>query len=333
MYLKSFLLTNFYISSAFGFASLPIHSQQPLPLSDQSNAGGWILNKEVSDEFNASAVNEDRWFIVGKFKDGQPQYVHPDDPKKWVWKGRAPSQFSGRNYRLENGILKLEARWEPDFPFSDEVRKPVFGEPLKHENITVPCFINRREFTYGYIEIRSKAADAEVTSAFWSMGKGLEIDFFELFGDSREDPAKSHLDSELWWSIRDWTKPVSGKPSYTERKDLGFRVADDFHVYGFEWDELGVKYYVDGKLFSTVTAEQVTAWAKKNREGLPKDYDGYVATKPINLWLDMETFPWHGVPDSKDDLEKNSPENKKNDGVVDYEVDYIRVWQKPHQFK
>ncbi|TDF34449.1 glycosyl hydrolase family protein [Alteromonadaceae bacterium M269] len=317
------------IGLSLSAASVSSKEKQVLPLSDPHNKGQWILNTEVSDEFNAETIDENRWFIVGKFEDGQPQYVHPDDPTKWVWKGRAPSQFSGRNYRLEDGKLMLEARWEPDFPFTDEIRQPVFGEPMKHENITVPCFIGRREFTYGYIEIKSKSADAEVTSGFWSTGKGIEFDFFESFGDSRENPKKDHLDSELWWSIRDWKKPVSGKPSYTERKDLGFRMADDFHVYGVEWSEEGVNYYVDGKLLSSVTAEQMTAWAKENREGVPENYDAYVINKPINIWLDMETFPWHGYPNSKEDLERNSPKGKQDDGVVDFEVEYVRVWQKP----
>ena len=92
------------------------------------------------------------------------------------------------------------------------------------------------------------------------------------------------------------------------------------------WSETGVKYYIDGKLFSEVTAEQVSEWARKNRP-VDADYNGYVATKPLNLWLDQETFPWNGIPDSKEDLELNSPEGKKDDGVVDYEIEYIRVWQ------
>lgn len=296
----------------------------PLPFSDPENKGGWTYNAVVSDEFNAATLDEDRWFVVGKFKDGKPQYVHPDYPNKWVWKGRAPSQFSGRNYRLEDGILKLETRWEPDFPFTDEIRKPVFGEALPHENITTPCLISRKPFKYGYVEIRSKAADAEITSSFWSMGPGVEIDFFEMFGDGRE-AGKEHLDRQLWWSIRDW-KNLKGKPSYTEKRDMGFRGADDFHIYGFDWSEHGIKYYIDGKLISSVTPEQVTEWAKKNRE-VDDDYNGYIATQPINLWLDMETFPWNGMPDSKDDLEQNSPEHLKYDGKVDFEVDYIRVWQ------
>jgi len=56
-----------------------------------------------------------------------------------------------------------------------------------------------------------------------------------------------------------------------------------------------------------------------------EDYDGYVATVPISLWLDQEIFPWVGMPKSKEDLERNSPEGKKGDGVVGFEIDYVRI--------
>ena len=78
---------------------------QVLPLSDPDNVGGWILNTDVSDEFDGTEVDEDRWYIVGKFRDGKPFYKHPDKPDHKVWKGRPPAQFSGRNYRLEDDII------------------------------------------------------------------------------------------------------------------------------------------------------------------------------------------------------------------------------------
>lgn len=71
-------------------------------------------------------------------------------------------------------------------------------------------------------------------------------------------------------------------------------------------------------------------WARKNRK-TEAGYDGWVANKPISLWLDMEIFPWHGMPDSKEDLELNSPEGEKDDGKVGYEIEYVRVWQKKPQ--
>jgi hypothetical protein len=104
---------------------------------------------------------------------------------------------------------------------------------------------------------------------------------------------------------------------------VGFGVAENFHVYGIDWSEESI----DGKLLAEVTAAQVTEWAKKNL----KVDEGYVATVPINLWLDQEIFPWVGIPKSKEDLERNSQEGKKDDGVVIaswllYPNQYWRTW-------
>ena len=297
--------------------------QDVFPVSDPENSGEWILNMDVSDEFNGPVLDEDKWYVAGKFKNGVPNYDHPDEAKP-AWKGRAPSQFSGRNYRLENGMLILETRWEPDFPFSDELGKPwgENGERNKFENITTASIKGRREFKYGYMEIRSKAADAEITSSFWSIGNGAEFDFFEQFGDHRQ-PQKLDKDKELWWSIHDWTQKPKGPSVYTEHHDLGFRVADDFHGYGYEWDESGVKIFVDGKLLTEASREKINASAQEKY-----GQDGFVVTKPLKIWLDQETFPWHGIPDSKADLELNSHPDEKDDGVVDFEIDYVRIWQK-----
>ena len=71
-------------------------------------------------------------------------------------------------------------------------------------------------------------------------------------------------------------------------------------------------------------------YARENRD-VPADYQGYVADRPIALWLDQEAFSWHGVPESLEDLGCNSPEGENKDGVVDYQIEYVRVWQKPSQ--
>ena len=287
------------------------------PHTDPENKGNWVLNTQVSDEFEGHEIDKAKWYVVGTFEDGKPVYRDPDNPRRKVWRGRAPSQFSGRNYRLEDGKLILQTRWEPDFPFS-----AADPQGDKYENITTACIIGRRIFRYGYMEIRCKAADAEITSSFWATGGNTELDMFEMFGDHRQ-PKKLDKDRELWWSIHDWSPKMKGKTVYTEHHDLGFRVADAFHTYGIEWSESGIKYYVDGKLFTEATAEQIDAYAKA--KGFEK---GYVVTKPLKIWLDQETFPWHGVPDSKADLELNSPDGKRDDGVVDFEIEYVRVWQK-----
>ena len=41
----------------------------------------------------------------------------------------------------------------------------------------------------------------------------------------------------------------------------------------------------------------------------------WVLTRPLMIWVDSETFYWEGVPDEED-------------LPVDFEIEYIRVWQK-----
>ncbi|TWT83629.1 Beta-porphyranase A precursor [Planctomycetes bacterium CA13] len=266
-------------------------ADNPHPASDPSNEGGWTLNPDVSDEFEGTQLNESKWLIQGK-----------DGVYKSRWIGRAPSQFSIDNVRLEDGMLKIESRWEPDFEFSKkrDMSWNKIKEGTAYENITTAAVICKNEFLYGYMEIKCKAADASVTSAFWATGSKTELDVFEFSGRPKQTH-KTHLESELWSSIHDWSKP-GGPTTWTDRLQLDWKVADGFHVYGLDWDPEYLKFYADGKLVRTVERKKIGD-------------EAWVLTGPISIWVDSETFPWHGIPE-KDDL------------PADYEIEYIRVWQK-----
>lgn len=261
-----------------------VQTKAIFPASDLQNTGNWTLNTDISDEFETDKIDVNKWLVQGT-----------DGVYKSNWIGRAPSQFSTENVRIEKGILKLQTRWEPDFKFSTKPDK----DGKKYENITTAGVISKKQFTYGYMEIKCKAADASITSAFWATGNGSELDVFEFLGKPSL-PKKKHLETEYWSSIHDWSK--KGGPSvWTNKHQLPWRVAADFHVYGCEWDENYLKLYADGQLIKSVTKAEVDT--------------GWVITKPLSVWVDSETFPWHGIP-AKEDLS------------VDYEIEYIRVWQK-----
>lgn len=280
-------------------------STDTFPLSDSDNTGKWILNQDMSDEFEGTSLNEDKWLIQGTNGVFQSNF-----------KGRAPSQFSTDNVRLENGMLKLETRWEPDYNFSPTTD----NDGNTYENITTAAVITKNEFVYGYLEVKAKAADAEVTSSFWATGNATEFDFFEMFGDHKQ-PNKLWKDNELWWSIHDWSSAGSGKSTYTEHHDLGFRVADDFHVYGYEWSAANVKIYIDGELYRDVSKDAINAHDDvTNNNGGNGVNENFVITKPIKIWFDQETFPWHGIPDSMQEV--------GGDGSIDFEIEYLRIWQK-----
>jgi beta-glucanase (GH16 family) len=253
------------------------------PVTDSTNVNKWKMVSDISDEFEGIKLNEDKWLIQGTNGVFQSNFI-----------GRAPSQFSTKNVRVEDGKLKIETKWDPSFAFST-----VIDNGLKYENITTAAVISKQQFLYGYMEIKCKAANASITSAFWTTGNKTELDIMENFGRPAQRQ-KIQLETEMWSSIHDWSK--AGGPSvWTKRTQLPFRVADGFHTYGCDWDKDYVKFYADGKLIHEVSRADLG--------------ENWVMTNPLWVWVDSETFPWHGIP-------------VKEDLPVDYEIEYIRVWQK-----
>ena len=264
-----------------------------LPFSDPTNAGGWVLNPAVSDEFNGPALDESKWLIQGK-----------DGIFKSKWIGRAPSQFSTKNVRVEDGLLKLQTRWEPDFPFATKLDMSFPGKDGKgraYENLTTAAVIAKNEFRYGYMEIRCKAANASITSSFWGTGKGSELDVFEFVG-APSKPEEKNVERRFQSNIIDWSQKEKGeRRKWRGKHFFDWRPVDAFHVYGCEWNEKEIKFFADGKQIQAITRQELG--------------EGWVLTQPLALWVDSETFPWDGLP-------------KKEDLPADFEIDYIRVWQR-----
>ena len=133
---------------------------QNYPLSDPTNAAGWIANTQLSDEFNGTQLDKTKWWVLGENGDYRSK-----------WKGRAPGQFAPQNVKVINGDLILSSQWEPTFSFLNESQDGTpYGGVNKTYPITQACIMSERFFKYGYMEIRCKAAEAPVTVAFWATG-------------------------------------------------------------------------------------------------------------------------------------------------------------------
>ena len=266
------------------------------PASDPTNTGGWVLNEAISDEFEGSEIDTSKWFIEGW------------NGEYYIWKGRAPAQFAPHNVIVEDGKLKLRTQWEPDFPFDQEGYKESGAEPYgvfegKPLPITTAGVVTKKRFLNGYMEIKSKAGNAAITAAFWAIGYEQELDIFEQMGNPKVEKGDIQARGTKT-TIHDWSPPAT-RPTWTWKyKDnhLPFRVADDFHIYGAEWGEDYLKVYLDGKLVDEVTQDELgTEWVLNN---------------PMEIWLDSEIFKWLGIP-------------HKEELPVDFEIEYVRVWQKP----
>lgn len=282
----------------------PLQSKaQPYPMSDPSNQGGWILNEYLSDEFDGNKLDKTKWWILGENGDYRNK-----------WKGRAPGQFAPHNVRVENGMLILTSRWDPDFQFANEKNNGVYygGTATaadKSKPITQACVMSEAYFRYGYMEIRCKAADAPVTASFWTTGYHSEIDMTENFGKRPIGNPKNKPES-LERKYR--TNMISWDPdrapdhkNWKVEDELDVRVADDFFVYGFEWDSTYIRTYFNGKLIRSATRQELEA-----NDQWRHDY-------PQELWLDSEVFEWYGLP-SQQDLAV----------PAEYQIDYVRIWQK-----
>lgn len=280
-------------------ASAPVVNQQAppqfLPVSDPTNQGGWVLNEMVSDEFNGDSLDKEKWFVQGENGD------------YYIWKGRAPSQFAPHNVKVEDGMLKLISQWEPDYPFA-------YGEGHEGKDyaeyegqkvpVTTAAVVGNKRFLNGYMEVRTKAADAAMTSSFWAIGYQQELDVYEQMGRPTGEGPLDIAGNTLKASIHDWQPPAQ-RPTrkFGHKTKLDFNVADDFHVYGAEWGEDYIKFYLNGELISETTQEEVG--------------EHWVLTNPMEIWLDSEIFVWLGLP---------TPEQLP----ATYEIDYVRVWQQPH---
>ncbi|MCW2119002.1 family 16 glycosylhydrolase [Flavobacterium sp. 7A] len=268
-----------------------------LPFSDQKNVGGWVLNKEISDEFEGTTIDTTKWFVEGQNED------------YYIWKGRAPSQFVPHNVRVENGKLKLRTAWEPDYPFFKEsytdgnMGTSKYGEyEGKPMPITTAGVISKKRFLNGYMEVKSKVGNAAITAAFWGIGYEQELDVYELMGNPKVKTGNIKENSYLA-TAHDWSPPAKRPTNvFQHTENLPYRTADDFHVFGAEWGEDFLNLFIDGKLVHHFTQNDV---------GLD-----WVLNNPMEIWLDSEIFFWLGMP-------------HKEELPVDFEIEYMRVWQKP----
>lgn len=203
---------------------------QNYPASDPSNSGGWILNEGVSDEFNGTELDKDKWWILGENGDYRSK-----------WKGRAPGQFVPHNIKVENGDLTLTSDWEPNYTFANEIHSGTYyggstSAPDNSKPITQACIMSETYFKYGYMEIRCKVADAPVTSGFWTTGYHSEIDMIENFGKiANGSNTSTVLEKKYRTNLISWDpEPAANYEEWKVEDILNVRVASDYFVYGFE---------------------------------------------------------------------------------------------------
>jgi beta-glucanase (GH16 family) len=248
---------------------MPKRITDDFPLSDQSNHGRWEKYELFNDEFEGTALDPNKW--------------HPKNPR---WLGRQPAFFYPGNVSVNKGKLHLAMK-------KQEV--PEMPKDKGYHTYTSAAVQSKTRVKYGYFEVKCRPMKSHGSSSFWfyhsTPDLWTEIDVFEIGGAAPGFEKKYNMNLHVFrtpaekkhWSTHgEWIAPSN--------------LADDFHVYGLEWDKEKVKWYFDGVLVRWV---ENTHWHQ-----------------PLTLNFDSETMPkWFGLP-------------KDSDLPSTYSIEYVRAWKR-----
>jgi beta-glucanase (GH16 family) len=226
---------------------------------------GWKLVPQLSDEFDGAALDADKW---------------DNDVADWgVW------SWEPENAWVENGNLNVRMEY---------VEHQRGWQTLYYKSGIVKS--KAPPIRYGYFETRIKGAARYpgVAPAFWAYrddgDEWTEIDFVEL---TQRNLGPKLIDTNVQ-VIKQPAFPYA-LPLVEERTwKAPWDPRDDFHVYGCEWDEKEIRWYIDGIL---VQARRNQYWHQALDIVISFGVRGELKTAPS-----MEGFP------------------------TAFQVDYVRVW-------
>jgi len=248
---------------------IPRRITDEYPLSDQENRGNWVKYEPMSDEFDDDELDTDKW-----------------TRNMYWWRGRQPALFMEKNVTVSDGKLHLTMCKEQ---IPEEFRQYGY-----HDYSSAALYTKDRT-CYGYFEVKARPMNSAGSSSFWFQqddkpGYSTEIDVFEIGGKAKDYEYKYNMNVHI--------QQIAGEDkriSYGGVWIAPWRLADDYHVYGFEWTKDELKSYVDGVLVRKV----------KNT----------YCHQGLYLIFDSETMPeWFGMPDD-------------GDLPSTFSIEYVRAWK------
>ncbi len=240
------------------------------------------------------------------------------DRMKWLQRAQmsATDMYNSqteRNVKIENGNLVLRS-WKED---EEEIGKPY----STNMSMTTRDSCN---YCYGYLEMRAKVPFAKgAWPSFWMVQRedmraegqnwNAEIDIFEVFGSKDRLVPNIHK----WYdSSADGYHVQLGenRKKYYIFKDIE-NLSDEYHTYGFYWDETKMIFSVDGEDYCEfdITEESGDFGQYPGMSGFHTP--NYII---LNNFLFTPEASW--IPDGA----------MVDDNVsypVTYTIDYMRLWQ------
>jgi beta-glucanase (GH16 family) len=251
-------------------------SPVPSPTAEWDRPGWEIL---WQDEFEGEELNLKNWTfdLGGNGWGNQELQAYTNRPE---------------NVRVENGMLVIEAREEPEF---------IGGRNYSSARIKTQ---GMHAWRYGRIEARLKLPYGQgIWPAFWMLGEDL---------DRKGWPAAGEIDiMEFIGREPDHIYATVHAPGYSGGNGRGSSMIvstdtlkNDFHIYAIEWEKDEIRWYFDDQEYFRLT---------------PADVPGeWIFDHPFFIILNLAVGgTWPGYPDETTEFPQF------------LYVDYVRVYQKP----
>ncbi len=267
----------FFIVGIVIFA-VAIAVADPYPYTDPTNTGGWVLYEPMSDEFDGASVDTTKWEALS-------------------WQGRMPVEHQFNNCSVSGGELILTTDLKPG------ATTPVTDTAYAIDAGYLQSIHNLR---YGYFEVEARALDFPIVTGWWLTGGSStysrEIDMLEcgsgVPGDEYKYNCNFHTNRTPTPTGVDTTH-IADPESYT----LPWRMIDDYHIYGFEWDKDYCRIYIDGTLYRQKATE---SFKVAMRLMIGNEYNQWLTSLThINDAIDAGALP------------------------KTYNIRYVRAWRKP----
>lgn len=223
------------------------------------------------DDFNGQELDQDIWgYELGRVRGNEQQ--HYTDSKDNVF--------------LRDGNLVLKVT---DRKLEDQYLNPVgsAARKVKYDSGSVRTS-GKKEFLYGRIEMKAKLPKGKgAFPAFWTLGADFnldgdissrqgygwpacgEIDIMEMIGGTiRTDETNEEKQSNkvvyatphFYYANGDADKDGSYSP-YELGRSIGMDddFNDEYHIFGINWSEDRIEWYLDGEIYSTIEYDQSDA--------------------------------------------------------------------------
>ena len=247
-------------------------------------------------------------------------YTGPPDPESWSYeygfvRNNEAQWYQPQNAAVGGGVLTIKGRIERVYNANYEKDSRNWQRSRPYADYTSACVrtAGKKEFLFGRFEIRAKIPVGKgAWPAIWTLGNSMgwpnngEIDIMEYYPIN----GAPHILANVAWGSD--TKPRGEWRTktfpYSKWTDMDPRWGDKFHIWRMDWDEKYIRLYLDDELLNEVPLSE-TINGERGQKKNPFMQPHYIL---LNLAIGGNA----GGP-----IDDNA-------FPMDYEIDYVRVYQK-----